>query len=88
MITALIQVTLTFAGLTLMTFLGYAYGVSSEQKLTRKYQRRAYGNERIAQILAEANAELKQELNNLSAGRDLTSKEARQFERIIREAGL
>ena len=88
MITALAQVLATFAGLALMAFLGYAYGVSSEQKTTRKYARRAHGNERIAQILAEANAELKHELNSLSAGRDLTSKEAREFERVIREADL
>ena len=88
MITALAQVLLVFAALSSIAFLGYAYGVSSEQKTTRKYARRAHGNERIAQILAEANAELKHELNSLSAGRDLTSKQAREFERVIREADL
>ena len=88
MITALAQVLATLAGLALMTFLGYAYGVSTEQKTTRRYAQRAYGNQRIAQILAEANAELKHELLNLEAGRDITSKAAREFERMIREAGL
>lgn len=88
MITALAQVLLLFAAFASISFVSYYFGVASEQQHTRRYAQRAHGNQRIAEILAEANAELKDALNLLEAGRDLTTREAREFERLIRKAGL
>lgn len=88
MFTVLAQALVTFAAIGAVGFFMYWMGAADEQRRSRRYAREAYGNARIAQILAEANKELKAELNALESGRALTVAEARAFERVIREAGL
>ena len=86
MITA--QVLLLFFSFATIAFVSYWLGVDREMRRTRRYARAAYGNARIAEILAQANRELKEELRSLESNRALTKAEARAFERVIREAGL
>lgn len=88
MTTALIQALFTFIATGAIAYMAYWMGVGDEQRRTKRYAREAYGNARIAQILADANRELKTELHALESGRALTVAEARAFERVIREAGL
>lgn len=85
--TALATATLATAAFGAVAFVAYWFGVRHAEQETRAWKRRAYGNEQIAGILADANSELKAELRSLRSGRDLSNREARQIEQIIREAG-
>lgn len=84
--TALATATLAAAAFGAVAFVAYWFGVRHAEQETRAWKRRAYGNEQIAGILADANSELKAELRSVRSGR-LSSSETRQFEQIIREAG-
>jgi len=88
MSTALETVLFATVTLAVVTYVAFWLGVRHEAKRTRAWAQRAITSTRIAGILAEANRDLKSDLTALQSGRPLTDREARAFERIVKDGDL